>query len=507
MCPLSALGESFANCGMYSTTMAKSKTFISMILERLTIFTGTLKLFEIHHSIINSMISSRQAMTATKAWQRHGCYALGSDQYFNMPMGKAMLGCQDESNSLDHFDPTTDTRRVFSQFNYLRTVYNALQDGFNLVQRGNWTHFIQRPGSNGTETEMGLWSVTRAGISGTQTLTGNHTDQIWMLYSNENSTQDFSYDCKGAKWIPSPYQSGVTVRNLFAPYETYTLVDSMSSYYNNSQAPWFGCLSKVTMESYGFKALVPVDEWVPPLPMMTKFVPGHDARLLANSGDTNATTVDISIEFSVEMNCNSVTSSISFNMSSSGKGSTPTINQNSIKCGAVSTPDAAQISGASTSQWAWSATLQNVPDGIITITVKNPTTQDGTASTGVRDSTRIWKFVLLMDSFTSRLLIISYCARVPRITSWCSLIPTMTRTRLGSPMDIIPSLTVPWVLICSATLGISVRIGRAGLIGRMLLLLTRAFSTTRVIFGKVNISLFNVSATRFWLRSNSNFRD
>ena len=73
-------------------------------------------------------------MPGTKAWQRHGCYALGSDQYFNMPMGKAMLGCQDQWNALDHFDPSTDTRRVFSQFNYLRTVYGALQDGFNLVQ-------------------------------------------------------------------------------------------------------------------------------------------------------------------------------------------------------------------------------------------------------------------------------------------------------------------------------------------------------------------------------------
>ena len=38
-------------------------------------------------------------MISNTAWQRHGCYTLGSDQYFNMPLGKAILGCQDDWNS------------------------------------------------------------------------------------------------------------------------------------------------------------------------------------------------------------------------------------------------------------------------------------------------------------------------------------------------------------------------------------------------------------------------
>lgn len=336
--------------------------------------------------LVNQLLTevhSRQAMNGNKAWQRHGCYTLGSDQYFNMPLGKAMLGCEDDWNSLDHFDPTMDTRRVFGHFNYLRTVYNALQDGFNLVQRGNWTEFIQRPGSNETQTEMGLWSITRAGIPNVQTLSGNHTDQIWMLYSNENSTRTWAFDCKGPNWIPSPYQSGTTVKNLFAPYETYQLQDSLSSFFNDSKAPFFGCIASVTLEPFGFKALVPVDEWVAPLPAMTKFSPGHDARIQAEQSDTNATTIDISLEYNVEMDCSSVTSAISFNMSSSGHGGSPTINQNSVACGKVANPDPARIQGADISQWSWSATLENVPDGILTITVTNPKTQDGTASTGV----------------------------------------------------------------------------------------------------------------------------
>jgi alpha-1,3-glucan synthase len=272
---------------------------------------------------------------------------------------------------------------MFAQFMYLRTVYNSLQDGFNLVQRGNWTYFIERPGSNQTATEMGLWSVSRSGISGVQNLTGAHTDQVWMLYTNENSTKTYTYDCKTSLWISSPYQSGTTVQNLFAPYETYQLQDSLSSFNNDSKAPWQGCLPSVTMDPFSFKALVPVTEWVAPLPALTKFTPGHDARIEAEQGDANATSIDVSLEFNVEMNCNSVTGSISLNMSSSGQGGSPSIDPNSVKCAAVTNPDPAVVSGASTSAWSWSATVQNVPDGILSLTVKNPAAQSGNATTGV----------------------------------------------------------------------------------------------------------------------------
>lgn len=188
-------------------------------------------------------------MPATQAWKRHGCYKLGSTQYFNMPFTKGALGCYDDWNALDHFDPTMDSRRLFAQFNYLRAVYGSLQDGFNLVQRGNWTYYIDRPGSNGTSTEMGLWSISRSPIanSNSGTVGGTYQDQVWLLYTNENTTKSWSYDCKGSLWISSPYPSGTTVRNLFAPYETYTLQDSLSSYNNDNQAPWYGCLDSVSM--------------------------------------------------------------------------------------------------------------------------------------------------------------------------------------------------------------------------------------------------------------------
>jgi alpha-1,3-glucan synthase len=317
-------------------------------------------------------------MVATPAWKRHGCYQLGSEQYFNMPLDKSIVGCNDDWNARDHFDPTSESKRMFAHYNYLRTVYGALQDGFNLVQRGNWTYLVEKPGSNHTTTEMGLWSISRSAITDVQTLNGTYNDQIWMLYTNENSTKTSKYNCKEDLWISSPYQSGTTVRNLFAPYETYTLEESLSSYYNDSKAPYFGCLSEVTMDPYGFKALVPEDQWVAPLPSLTKFTPGHDIRIQVEDGDNNATTVDIVLEFDTTMDCDGVTNSISLDMASSNKGSAPSISN--VNCGAVENADASKLPGGSNSQWSWSATLTNFPDGVLRINVNNPASQGGNST-------------------------------------------------------------------------------------------------------------------------------
>ncbi|KAG6879976.1 hypothetical protein C0992_008569 [Termitomyces sp. T32_za158] len=348
------------------------------------IFYGEEQDFYLYDNGASNYLYGRQAMTGNQAWKRHGCYTLGSEQYFNMPLNKALLGCHDDWNALDHFDPTADTRRLFSRFHHLRSVYGALQDGFNLVQRGNWTQFIQRPGSNGTETEVGLWSVSRAGIPGVQTLSGTYNDQVWLLYSNENSTKTYTYDCKSDLWMSSPFTSDTVVKNLFAPYENYTLSASLSSYFNDSKAPWYGCLPEITMEAFSFKVLVPVDQWTAPLPALTKFVPGHDHRILVNNqNDVNATTVDISLEFNVVMDCDGVTKSLSFNMSSSGVGNAPSITN--VHCGAVTDPDPSTIPGGSTSEWTWSATLTNFPDGVLTINVDNPVASDGNSTTGTVD--------------------------------------------------------------------------------------------------------------------------
>ncbi|KAJ8584921.1 glycoside hydrolase family 13/glycosyltransferase family 5 protein [Rhizopogon salebrosus TDB-379] len=370
--------------GTLRSALASFITYIVMPGVPL-VYYGEEQNFYLYDSTASNYLFGRQAMMSNKAWQHHGCYKLGSDQYFNMPLEAALTGCYDDWNSLDHFDPTMDMRRLLRHFMYLRSTYNALQDGFNLVQRGNWTNYIQRPGSNGTETEMGLWSVSRAGIPDVQTLTGNHTDQVWILYSNLNASQTFSYNCSDTLWISSPFMSGQTVQNLLAPYENYTLEPSLSSYYNNGTGPFYGCLQSVNMDTYGMKALVLANEWVPPLPMLTRFLPGHDARIEVTEGDANATNVEITLEFNTVMSCQSVTASLSFNVSSSGIGGQPGLDESTVVCGAVSNPTLSPISGVSLSAFSWTGTLRNVSDGILEIIINNPASQDGTASTGSVD--------------------------------------------------------------------------------------------------------------------------
>ena len=156
-------------------------------------------------------------MSSSAAWQRHGCYHLGSEQYFNMPLEKSLIGCEDDWNSLDHFDPTADNKRVIKHFHHLREQYPSLLDGLNLVQFGNWTHQEQYPGSNSTPTELGLWSAARSPIPVVQNFTGERTTQVWLLYTNENLTQNYEYPCDGGSWISTPFMGGAQIRNLIYP--------------------------------------------------------------------------------------------------------------------------------------------------------------------------------------------------------------------------------------------------------------------------------------------------
>lgn len=100
-------------------------------------------------------------MTATPAWQRHGCYKLGSTQYHNFEYGRALFGCDDFSQQLDHFDPTADYFRYLHRVFNLRDTYPALMDGFQLSNQSIHTYFVQFPGSNITQTEIGLRSMSR----------------------------------------------------------------------------------------------------------------------------------------------------------------------------------------------------------------------------------------------------------------------------------------------------------------------------------------------------------
>lgn len=270
-----------------------------------------------------------------------------------------------------------------AHFNFLRKQYPSLQDGFSLVQLGNWTYDILRPGSNVTQTEIGMWSVSRSPHQ-TQNITrvGSTAvaDTVWMLYTNENKSVSYTIPCSDPKrWISSPYMAGTVVRNLFPPFENYTLQASLSPYYDDGKAPYRGCVGSVAFEPFGFKALVPVAVWVDPRPALTKFTPGHDARVLSNS-----TNVDISFEFNTAMSCAGLTKALTATTSSKGKTTSPTVLASSVKCGPVTNPPPATIPSGDTSQWSWTGTLQNVPDGITQITLTAVPNAANTLYTGVR---------------------------------------------------------------------------------------------------------------------------
>ncbi|MBW0472818.1 hypothetical protein O181_012533 [Austropuccinia psidii MF-1] len=345
-------------------------------------FYGEEQAFYLFDSQASNYLYGRQAMTATRAWQTHGCYKIGSEQYYNIPLGKALTGCHDEWNSLDHFDPTSDVRNVLAHFTYLRKQYAALQDGFNLVQRGNWTTWGQLPGSNHTQTEWGFWSVSRGALDN-QALNGlNANVTIWMLYSNLNETKTYSFDCGTQLWISSPYPAPITVRNLIYPYETYNLAGSKSPYYLDGKAPYRGCLQSITLDPLGFKVFVPVDNWVPPLPTLVSFTPGHDSRVLSKAA-SDQKIIPISLSFSDEMSCQAVSQAVSLSyVIDPASSAQPRIDTNSANCTSTD-PQLRPIRSAPAAVWTWTSQIINAEDGIYEIIINNATNKAGTHTNSV----------------------------------------------------------------------------------------------------------------------------
>ena len=382
-------------------------------------------------------------MSSTKAWQRHGCYHLGAEALYNLPLTKATLGCKDDWNSLDHFDPTADLRRLFKQFFDLRAAYGVLNDSFSLLQHGNRTHEDFLPFSNGSVTERGLWSVSRGGLTQLQNFTYN--DTVWFLYTNENSTLNstlsYSDNCTTSSGIAGPYRSDTIVQNLFHPFENYTPGASDRPFFFDGKDPYFGCIESITLQPYDFKALVPADIWIPPAPALTKFTPGHDARIEVTDDSSNPNSIDVQIEFSDLMDCDSVTQSINFTLASSGKGSTPSVKSGLVQCQTISDANVqpTSILGATVSRWNWKATIDNVADGILTITINSPQNQNG-VRTGVSHFS-ITKFPapILTNhrACAIRLPATTSSERARRTTLWCSR--TLTTTRPRSPRAAIIS--------------------------------------------------------------------
>ena len=265
----------------------------------------------------------------------------------------------------------------------MRENYPSLNDGFILQKLSNNTVDIYLMGSNNTPTETGLWSVSRSPLSEGQDFTGLTPAgnlSVWLLYTNVNESARYAFDCSDqGTALLAPYFGGETVKNLFWPYEEYTLQVSSKEFYANGSAPYFGCLDSIEMAAYSYKALVPKVNWIEMYPAVTSFSPGHDARILSGNGTT---IIPLEFKFSQNMSCDAVTKGLTIK-STTETGDIASINANSVSCSVISPPEDPKYVGALSSTWIWQATLENVHDGVHQLTLNNITNSAGTDSTRV----------------------------------------------------------------------------------------------------------------------------
>ncbi|KAF4539253.1 Alpha-glucan synthase [Lasiodiplodia theobromae] len=345
------------------------------------LFFGEEQAYYVLESTADNYIFGRQPLSSSLAWQDHGCYSIPFTKYTNFPLNTSLTGCKDDTVSYDHRDPSHPVRNIIKRMYELRAAFPTLNDGFELQKLSNMTYWNYLPGSKGTGTEMGLRSVVRMRHEATQDLSGSGAGNlpVWLVYSNDNTTTTYTFDCSdNNRSLIAPYDSGTTVKNLFYPYEEYTLKSSPLKLGLEDQTGSNGCLDELEMKQWGFKAFVPVDDFVDPNPVITKFVPGHDSRIKATK---EKESVDIEIHFSHEMSCDSLTKAISFT-SDSADGSSPTISN--AQCTTMSNTTEHDYNGAIPSAWKYAATLTDVAHGVHRITITNATTTAG-LKTGTKD--------------------------------------------------------------------------------------------------------------------------
>jgi alpha-1,3-glucan synthase len=262
----------------------------------------------------------------------------------------------------------------------LRREYPVLNDGYFLQQLSNNTHFTFLPGSNGTATEIGVWSVVRDQYPGVQNLTGTTPVQpVWLVYQNDGQTVDYQFDCTSNDTaLIAPFAENTTVKNLLAPYDELTLKRGPKQLFLDGSQDFNGCLDDLRLDAFAFKAYVPKENWVSPAPVITKFLPGHDARLLASPDGNN--TVDIVFQFSDEMDCDSISRNLVITSTTDGQ-SVASIDPGSIVCGQENDPDPSLYVAQVESTWALNAKLVNVQNGVHVLTIQNASLVDGSMAT------------------------------------------------------------------------------------------------------------------------------
>ncbi|KAK0625064.1 hypothetical protein B0T17DRAFT_617200 [Bombardia bombarda] len=318
-------------------------------------------------------VYGRQAFAPSPAWKTHGCFSLENDLYQNWPLGQGADGCRDEAQSWDHRDPSAPLRNIFKHMFKLRDELPVLEHGWLLQKLANKTDFVLLPGSS-AYTERGIWGVARGFIS---TVQKNETDPpVWLVYHNAEEETTYNFDCsdKTSAFV-SPFDEGTEVRNLFTDDpETLTLQSSVIPNNFTGAIKSAGCLDTITLKPFEFRAYVQKNNYVERSPMITGFSPGHD--FAQDSTDQNG-EIPIRIEFNTEMDCNSVRDSITVKLTTDGVSNDTiiTLKPNSIKCDFVTEVQPLNYTGLIQSAWFFSATLYQLNDGVVKITVNNATSK------------------------------------------------------------------------------------------------------------------------------------
>lgn len=356
---------------------------------------GEEQTYYILDNLAPNYVFGRQPMASNVGWQDHGCYSQESLQFYRWPLDKARYGCYDETVGWDHRDPAAPVRNALKHMFYLRDQYPVINDGFFLKQLSNQTVPVQYPGSSGKVTETGIWSVTRAGLADHQEKLAD-MPPVWMIYSNLNDSKVYEFDCSDddttlqTRAFLAPFEGGTTIRNLLPPFDTIKLSESSARLGLNGSSKNNGCVDQLAMAAYEFRAYVLSSNWTGPSPSITRFFPGHDARILASSSDASQLEViNVTIEFSVPMDCNSITQGISFE-SSAHMGITPRVSPGSVSCGLIPDPIAEpNYTSIIPSVYQWNGKIENLQHGIHALIVSNASANasaiDQNASTGVKD--------------------------------------------------------------------------------------------------------------------------
>lgn len=130
-----------------------------------------------------------------------------------------------------------------------------------------------------------------------------------------------------------------------------------------------GCLSQIQLPAWGFKAFILKSDYKDPSPVITRFLPGHDTRMLS------APSIPIEFHFSTPMDCQQISNNLQIN-STTSNGSTPQLDSTSVRCENVSNLDATMSpqSGTINTTWSFAAMLINVYDGIHQLSINNVST-------------------------------------------------------------------------------------------------------------------------------------